>query len=178
MLLSIGNDIRNFLNTASSGPPSNAPFPRPNCPQPEPKTQNSKQNNNNSQSSNTAEQGRDAQGKFTSKQPGQSAPGAAAEREALDAVGATKNTRAIPGSNRIPDGTINTAAGKVEQYVQYVEAKSGATISNTAQLRQMAAAAMKATGNPLKLVMTNPNVKISSKVIENKNIEIVQLSQK
>jgi hypothetical protein len=114
------------------------------------------------------------QGKFTSKQPGQSAPGAAAEREALDAVGATKNTEAIPGSNRIPDGTIKNAAGKVEQYV---EGKSGATISNTAQLRQMAAAAVKATGQRLKLVTTNPNVKISNNVLRNKNIEIVRLNQ-
>jgi hypothetical protein len=41
---------------------------------------NDNKNQNNSQSSNTAEQGRDAQGKFTSKQPGQSQPGATAEK--------------------------------------------------------------------------------------------------
>jgi hypothetical protein len=60
---------------------------------------------------------------------------------------------------------------------QYVEGKSGATISNTAQLRQMAAAAVKATGQRLKLVTTNPNVKISNNVLRNKNIEIVRLNQ-
>jgi hypothetical protein len=147
----------------------------PQCPCPSnQKQEDSKQNNNNSNQQSSTEQGRDPQGKFTSKQPGQSAPGAAAEREALDAVGATKNTEAIPGSNRIPDGTIKNAAGKVEQYV---EGKSGASVSNTAQLRQMAAAAVKATGKPLKLVTTNPNVKIANTVSGNKNIEIVRLNQ-
>jgi hypothetical protein len=131
--------------------------------------------NNNSHRQSSTEQGRDAQGKFTSKQPGQSAPGAAAEREALEAVGATKNTEAIPGSNRIPDGKITNAAGEL---VQYVEGKDVARISNTAQLRQMATAAMKVTGKPLKLVTTNPNVKFSSNLLRNKNIEIVQLNQK
>ncbi len=104
------------------------------CPNPpNQKQDSSKQNNNNSQSSNAAEQGRDAQGRFTSKQPGQSSPGSAAEQEALDGVGATKNTEPIPRSNRIPDGTI----GDVTNGGQYVEVKSGASISNTAQLRQM-----------------------------------------
>jgi hypothetical protein len=76
--------VGSFLDRANAAlaPQNHTPFPSPpNCPQPESKTQDSKQNNNNSQSSNTAEQGRDAQGKFTSKQPGQSAPGAAAEKE-------------------------------------------------------------------------------------------------
>ncbi len=177
---SLKNAASSFVHAMTSGPPATPPgmgaFPRPgNCFCP-PGNQNNtgNKNSNNSQSSNTAEQGRDAQGKFTSKQPGQSAPGAAAEREALDSVGATKNTEAIPGSNRIPDGTIKNAAGEV---VQYVEGKSGAAVSNTAQLRQMTKAAVKTTGQRLKLVTTNPNVKISSKVIENKNIEIVQLNK-
>jgi hypothetical protein len=93
----------------------------------------------------------------------------------MEAVGATENTKAIPGSNRIPDGKIENAAGKIEQYA---EGKSGASVSNTAQLRQMAAAAMKATGKPLKLVTTNPNVKIAKTVLQNENIEIVRLNQK
>jgi len=61
---------------------------------------------------------------------------------------------------------------------QYAEIKSGGSISSTAQLREMAQAAMKATGKPLKLVTTNPNVKIADTVTGNKNIEIVQLNQK
>jgi len=153
-----------------------AAFPRPQpCPCPTQQKQDNKQNNNNSHQQSSTEQGRDAQGKFTSKQPGQSAPGAAAEKEALDAVGATKNTEAIPGSNRIPDGTIKNAAGKVEQYV---EGKSGTVVNNTAQLKQMARAAMKETGKPLKLVTTNPNVKIAGTVRRNGDIQIVQLNQK
>jgi RHS repeat-associated protein len=171
----IGNAVSDFFDEAGRG--FHAAYS--NCPcssQPAPSwSEEDSKNNNNSQSSNTAEQGRDAQGKFTSKQPGQSSPGATAEREALEAVGATKNTEAIPGSNRIPDGTITNAAGKVEQYV---EGKSGAVVSNTAQLRQMAKAAMNATGKPLKLVTTNPNVKIAKTVSGNENIEIVQLNQK
>jgi RHS repeat-associated protein len=130
---------------------------------------------NSNHSFRQTEQGRDAQGKWVSKNPGEAAPGAQAEREALDAVGATKNTEAIPGSNRIPDGRIENASGKVEQYV---EGKSGASVSNTKQLREMARAAMKATGNRLKLVTTNPNVKIAKPVLQNEDIEIVKLNQK
>jgi hypothetical protein len=174
-LTSLKDDAVNFLQEAQRGyEAADRGFRQQcGCSQPSQGWTDEKSNNNSHQQSST-EQGRDAQGKFTSKQPGQSAPGAAAEREALDAVGATKNTEAIPGSNRIPDGTIKNAAGKVEQYV---EGKSGATISNTAQLRQMAAAAVKATGQRLKLVTTNPNVKISNNVLRNKNIEIVRLNQ-
>jgi RHS repeat-associated protein len=126
---------------------------------------------NNSYRSN--EQGRDAQGKFVTKNPGESAPGAEWEKKALDSMGATKNTRPIPGSgsSTIPDGTIKNAAGEV---VQYAEAKSGAALSNTAQLKEMAKAAMKATGKPLKLGV-NPNAKIARTLKNNENIEIVQV---
>ena len=78
------------------------------------------------------------------------------------------------GSNRIPDGTIGDATNGG----QYVEVKSGASISSTAQLKQMAGAAMKETGKPLKLVTTNPNAKIAKTVRQNENIEIVQLNKK
>ena len=68
----------------------------------------SSESENNSYQQN-AEQPRDAQGKFLPKQGVEAAPGSAAEKEALDAVGATKNYERIPGSNRIPDGTIEDA---------------------------------------------------------------------
>ncbi|HJX84398.1 MAG TPA: RHS repeat-associated core domain-containing protein [Candidatus Angelobacter sp.] len=176
----LADAARAFWHFMTSGPPYfHGPLPRPQgnciCPPGNQNNNNGNKNSNNSQSSNAAEQGRDAQGKFLPKNGSEAAPGSAAEREALDAVGATKNTQPIPGSNRIPDGTITNAAGKV---VQYAEGKSGAAVSNTAQLRQMARAAMKATGKPLKLVTTNPNVKISSKLEGNANIEIVKLNQK
>ena len=89
-------------------------------------------------------------------------------------MGATKNTQAIPSSNRVPDGTI----GDIAKGGQYVEIKSGASVSNTVQLRQMAAAAVKATGQPLKLVTTNPNVKIAKTVLRNEDIQITRLNTK
>ena len=177
------NAAKAFFHFMTSGPPSFDSLPRSTggpqggicgCGTPQNQNNSDTKNSNNSFQQNN-EQGRDAQGKFTSKQPGQAAPGAAAEKEALDAVGATKNTQAIPGSNRIPDGTIKNAAGEVEQYV---EGKSGASITNTSQLREMAKAAKDATGNPLTLVATNPNVKIAKTVLRNKNIKIVKLNQK
>jgi hypothetical protein len=52
-----------------------------------------------------------------------------------------------------------------------VEVKSGESISNTQQLQKMGQAAMDATGKPLKVVTTNPNVKVSEPALENKNLE-------
>ncbi|HZI58974.1 MAG TPA: RHS repeat-associated core domain-containing protein [Verrucomicrobiae bacterium] len=133
------------------------------CRTPDNTSNNKSNNNNNSQSSNTAEQGRDAQGKFTSKQPGQSAPGAAAEKEGLDSVGAVKNTEKLNGTVR--DGTI-------PETEQHVEVKSGASVSNTGQLRSMGQTAVDATSKPLKVVTTNPNVKVSGPAQKNPNLEI------
>ncbi|HZI57376.1 MAG TPA: RHS repeat-associated core domain-containing protein, partial [Verrucomicrobiae bacterium] len=132
-------------------------------------TQNNNKNNNNSQSSNTAEQGRDAQGKFTSKQPGQSAPGAAAEKKGLEALGATKNTKPIPGSNRIPDGKMPDGG--------YAEIKSGATVNGTKQLNEMAEAAAKETGKPLTVGTTNPNATVSQPVQNNPNIKTTKIPE-
>jgi len=42
----------------------------------------------------------------------------------------------------------------------------------------MAAAAVKATGQPLKLVTTNPNVKIAKTVLRNEDIQITRLNTK
>jgi RHS repeat-associated protein len=139
------------------------------CTCPPQKQNDKKQNNNNSQSSNTAEQGRDAQGKFTSKQPGESAPGAAAEKKGLDSVGAAKNTEKLNGTVR--DGTIPETG-------QHVEVKSGASVSNTEQLQNMGQAAKAATGQPLKVVTTNPNVKVSKPALKNENLEFDHKPQK
>lgn len=155
------------------------PLPAPSCTCRRPDTNNNNQGSNEDKNNNNSlrqtEQGRDAEGKWISKNPGEAAPGAEAEKKALDAIGATKNTEAIPGSNQIPDGRIQDSAGKV---IQYAEAKSGASVSNTRQLREMARAAIKATGKRLKLVITNPKVKIAETVTNNKNIELVRLNQK
>jgi hypothetical protein len=159
---------RVFDAMTSGPPPQVGPAPEPRtCPAPGNQSGNNKQNNN-SQSSNAQEQGRDAQGRFLPKKGGESAPGAAAEKEGLDSVGATKNTKPIPGSNRIPDGTI----GDVEAGGQYVESKSGATITNTKQLRESGQAAMDVTGKPLKVVTTNPNAKVSGPAKNNPNLDI------
>jgi RHS repeat-associated protein len=134
-----------------------------------PQQNDNTKNNNNSQSSNTAEQGRDAQGKFTSKQPGQSAPGAAAEKQGLDSVGAVKNTEKLNGTVR--DGTIPETG-------QHVEVKSGESINNTEQLQKMGQAAMDATGQPLKVITTNPNAKVSGPAKLNQNLDIQPLKRK
>ena len=75
-------------------------------PAPTPMEEENQNNNNSFKKQQTSqEQGRDAQGKFTSKQSGQSAPGSTAEKKGLDAVGATKNkTEILNGTKR--DGTI------------------------------------------------------------------------
>jgi hypothetical protein len=139
------------------------------CPTPTNQQTDTKQNNNNSQTSNTAEQGRDAQGKFTSKQPGQSAPGAAAEKEGLDSVGAVKNTEKLNGTVR--DGTIPETG-------QHVEVKSGEVINHTEQLQNMGQAAVDKTGQPLKVVTTNPNARVSGPAQRDPNLKIEPMKKK
>jgi hypothetical protein len=56
--------------------------------------------------------------------------------------------------------------------------KSGASVNNTQQLQKMGQAAMEATGKPLKLVTTNPNVKVSGKAQANKTLEFDHQPQK
>jgi hypothetical protein len=159
----MANDVANFFKEAQRGFNQACgcnPQPAQNWPEEDNK------NNNNSQSSNTAEQGRDAQGKFTSKQPGQSVPGSAAEKKGLDAVGATKNTKPL-SNGRIPDGNMPDG--------QKVEIKSGGSINNTTQLKEMGQGAMDETGKPLAVVPTNPNATVSKPIVKNPNIEIKPL---
>jgi len=113
----------------------------------------------------TTEQGRDAQGKFVPKQPGQTQPGAKTEKETLAAEGATRTGTALPGTNRRVDGTV-TAAG------QKIEVKSGGSVNNTEQLKATGQASQAATGQPLLVVTTNPNVKVSGPAQQNGNLEI------
>jgi RHS repeat-associated protein len=115
------------------------------------------------------EQGRDSKGKFLPKEPGQAKPGSTDEQNALDAVGATKNTKPLE-NGRIPDG--NKPDG------QKVEVKSGGTVANTKQVKEMAQGSVDETGKPLKVVTTNPKVKITKPVQQNPNIEIEKLDQK
>jgi len=121
------------------------------------------------QNENTGEQGRDAQGKFLPKQAGESQPGSAKEKEGLAAEGATKNTKPIPGSNRIPDGQKPDG--------QYVEVKSGGSVNNTRQVQDTGKAAVDATGKPLVVVTTNPNVTVSKPAQQNPNVIIKPLNQ-
>lgn len=168
LVADVGTDVLKFAFTQWQ-PHMLQTLPSPQgsciCPTTENQNQNSdssKNNNNNSFQQNN-EQGRDAQGKFTSKQPGQTQPGAAAEKEALDSVGAVKNTEKLNGTIR--DGTIPETG-------QHVEAKSGAAVNNTQQLQNMGQAAKDATGQPLKVVTTNPNVKVSGPAQRNQNLQI------
>jgi hypothetical protein len=114
-----------------------------------------------------AEQPRTEDGKFAPKTGTEAAPGAAAEVAGLAAVGATKNTAKIPGSSRIPDGVTDDG--------QYAKVKSGTSISNTKQLAGMGEAAMKATGQPLIVVVTNPNATISKQANANPNLDIKRI---
>jgi hypothetical protein len=114
----------------------------------------------------SGEQGRDAQGKFLPKEPGQQHPGAEDEKKGLDAVGATKNTQPLP-NGRIPDGNMPDP--------QKVEVKSGGSVSNTKQLQEMGKGAVDATGKPLVVVTTNPNVKVSAPAQKNPNLDIKPL---
>jgi RHS repeat-associated protein len=161
------NDVGNFLQEAYKGQTSMCGCgPKP--AQQWEEEENSK-NNNNSKSSNTAEQGRDAQGKFLPKKGGESAPGADAEKKGLEALGATKNTKPIPGSNRIPDGKMPDGS--------YSEIKSGARINGTKQLNEMAEAAAKETGKPLTVGTTNPNATVSGSVQRNPNIKVEKIPE-
>jgi hypothetical protein len=118
----------------------------------------------------TQVQGRDAQGKFLPKQPGQSQPGADAEKDALEAEGATKTGTVLPGTKKKVDGTV-TATGRK------LEVKSGAVVNNTDQLVQTGQATMGATGQPLLVVTTNPKVKVSVPAQNNPNLEIRPVKQ-
>jgi hypothetical protein len=164
-----------IISALSSGAPPQmpSPFPPPgacSCSfQNNNQNKESKQNNNNSQSNNSQEQGRDAQGKFLPKKGGETAPGSAAEKEGLDSVGATKNTEKLNGTIR--DGTV-TETG------DHVEIKSGASVNNTEQLQKMGQAAVDATGKPLKVVTTNPNVKVSQPAQQNENLQIEPMKKK
>jgi RHS repeat-associated protein len=82
---------------------------------------------NNLAQTQNGTQGRDAQGKFVPAQPGQSQPGAGAEKDALAAEGATKTGTTMPGTDRKVDGTV-AATG------QKIEVKSGGTVANITQI--------------------------------------------
>jgi len=163
------NSFGQALHQAHMGGAAAFPRPQPCTTCPTQQKQDNKQNNNNSHQQSSTEQGRDAQGKFTSKQPGQSAPGSAAEKKGLEALGATKNTKPIPGSNRIPDGKMPDGG--------YAEIKSGATVNGTKQLNEMAEAAAKETGKPLTVGTTNPNATVSKPFLKNPNIEIKKIPE-
>ena len=114
---------------------------------------------------NKGEQPRTPDGKFAPKQPGQSAPGADAEKDALEAEGATKTGTTLPGTDRKVDGTV-TATG------QKIEVKSGGSVNNTDQLVQTGRTAMDATGQPLLVVTTKANVKVAKPAQNNPNLVI------
>jgi hypothetical protein len=166
----IGNAVSNFFDEAARG--FHAAYSNCSCnsqPAPGWTEEDSKQNNNSHQQSST-EQGRDAQGKFTSKQPGQSAPGAAAEKKGLDSVGAVKNKGEIlNGTKR--DGTIPETG-------QHVEVKSGEVINRTEQLQNMGQAAVDNTGQLLKVVPTNPNARVSGPAKKDPNLQIEPMKKK
>jgi hypothetical protein len=71
----------------------------------------------------------------------------------------------LPGTNRRVDGTV-TATG------QKIEVKSGGSVNNTEQLKATGQASQAATGQPLLVVTTNPNVKVSGPAQQNGNLEI------
>lgn len=80
-----------------------------------------------------------------------------------DSVGAVKNKGEILNGTKW-DGTIPETG-------QHVEVKSGESVSNTEQLRNMGQAAVDATGKPLKVVTTNPSENKETSTRENKNVE-------
>lgn len=63
------------------------------------------------------------------------------------------------------DGAV-TATG------QKVDIKSGATVANTGQLQATGDAARAATGQPLLVPTTNPNVHVTGPAAANPNLEI------
>lgn len=128
-------------------------------------------------SSGSTEQGRDAQGKFLPKEAGQTQPGAEAEKAGLDAVGAVKNTKPLPGSSRIPDGTGTGTVEGGAKAGQPVEVKSGSEISRTGQLVEAGQASVDATGHPLLVVLTHPNPNVSAPAQRDPNLQIVHKPQ-
>jgi hypothetical protein len=82
--------------------------------------------------------------------------------------GAVKNTEKLNGTVR--DGTIRETG-------EHVEVKSGASINDTQQLRSMGQTAVDATGKPLKVVTTNPNVRVSVPAQKNPNLKIEPLKK-
>jgi hypothetical protein len=116
------------------------------------------------------EQTRSPDGKFAPKNSGETKPGAEEEARGLDALGATKNNAPVPGSSRIPDG--KTADG------QYVEIKSGGSVSNTEQVRDTSTAVRDATGKPLVIGTTNPNVTVSKPALTNPNVVVKPIPPK
>lgn len=125
----------------------------------------------------STEQGRDAQGKFLPKEAGQTKPGADAEKAGLDAVGAVKNTKPLPGSSRIPDGTGTGTVEGGAKAGQPVEVKSGSEISRTGQLAEAGQASVNATGHPLQVVLTHPNPNVSAPAKRDPNLQIVHRPQ-
>lgn len=168
VLSQLWNATKSLWHSMTSGPPP-TDILHPNAPQgtcicPEGTNQKNDSKNSNSSYQQNNEQGRDAEGKFVSKQPGQTAPGADAEKQGLDSVGAVKN------KNEVLNGTKRD--GTIPETGQHVEVKSGESVSNTQQLQNMGQAAVDATGQPLKVVTTNPNVTVSRQAQQNKNLKI------
>jgi hypothetical protein len=60
---------------------------------------------------------------------------------------------------------------------QKLEVKSGETISNTQQLREMGKGAMADTGKPLKVMPTNPNATVTGPAKENLNLDFTPPKQ-
>ena len=83
----------------------------------------------------------------------------------MAAEGATKTGTTLPGTNRKVDGTF-TATG------QKIDVKSGGSVNNTEQLKATGQAAQAATGQPLLVTTTNPNVKVTRPAQENPNLQI------
>jgi hypothetical protein len=122
-----------------------------------------------------AVQGRDAQGKFLPKNPGETQPGAEAEAKGLQAVGASRsNDRLTYVDPKTGEKTLTIPDGKTKDG-QYVEVKSGKNLSRTDQLAAMGAAAKDATGRPL-IVVVQPGTKLSKPLSQDKNIKVVEKS--
>jgi hypothetical protein len=97
-------------------------------------------------------------------------PPADAEKGALDAEGATKTGTTLPGTNRKVDGTVTETGQKIE-------VKSGDVVANTGQLQATGDAARAATGQPLLVTTTNPNVHVTAPAAANPNLEIRPVKQ-
>ena len=60
---------------------------------------------------------------------------------------------------------------------QHVESKSGGVIADTKQLKAMGKAAVAATGKPLVVIATNPNVTVTKPAQANKTLDIKKINQ-